>query len=105
MPKSKKDEYLGTIIMNNQGHVMKIIDYINNTNITVIFEDNTVVYNRSLSEFRSGRIKNPNIKTFKQKCIDANINYDTAQSFRKRPSRANRGTSNSILSNTKEKII
>lgn len=39
-----------------------IIDYINVHNITIQFEDGTILYERYYSAFKSGSIANPNLK-------------------------------------------
>lgn len=43
------------------GQLMTIIAYKNSTNVTVQFEDGTIVKNKSLANFRIGNIKNPNL--------------------------------------------
>lgn len=54
----RKDE---ANIMNN-GQKAKIIEYFTNKNITVEFEDGTVVKNKKYSRFLEGSIGNPNFK-------------------------------------------
>lgn len=43
----------------NCGLKMKIIDVINSTNITIQFEDGTIVYNKRYEAFKDGEIKHP----------------------------------------------
>lgn len=46
--------------LNNQKIMMEIIKYKNVKNIDVIFEDGTIIYNRQVSDFLRGEIKNYN---------------------------------------------
>lgn len=45
---------------NNKGEIFYIIDYISSKNVTVQFEDNTILYNRNTSDIFKGKLKNPN---------------------------------------------
>ena len=58
-PKSERKDEVN--IMNN-GQKAKIIEYFTNKNITVEFEDGTVVKNKKYSRFLEGSIGNPNFK-------------------------------------------
>lgn len=51
---------VGEVGYNNKQLKMEIINYINNRDITVKFDDETIVYNRSYQSFRNGSIENPN---------------------------------------------
>jgi hypothetical protein len=53
----------GEINYNNNKEKMSIINYINATNIDVIFEDGTVVKHKYYSNFVNGTITNPNYKS------------------------------------------
>lgn len=50
----------GEVNINTQGLKMEIIEYINNVNITVRFDDGTVVKNKHYGAFREGKITNHN---------------------------------------------
>lgn len=54
--------YIGISNLASCGQTMTIIEYVNAHDITVKFEDNTVVKHKSLSNFYRGRIANPNCK-------------------------------------------
>lgn len=54
---------IGEEIISNQGMLMKIIAYRKNSDIDVVFEDGTIVSNKSYSEFKIGGIRNPNYRT------------------------------------------
>lgn len=84
MARSHKEKYLGMENTNNQGCRMKIIEYYNFNNITVQFEDNTIVYNRGIVEFKNGSIRNTRIPTFKEKCKQAKINESLAGPYKRR---------------------
>ena len=59
---NKHQRYVGTkVTSKNDGQVMECIEYFSNTNITVRFEDGTIVYNKPVSSFLKGTIKNPNV--------------------------------------------
>lgn len=45
--------------INNQGYKMTIVSYKNNKNISIEFEDGTIVHNKCYIHFRSGQIDNP----------------------------------------------
>lgn len=55
----EKFDWSGRINTAKNGQLMKIIDYNGPLNVTVEFEDGTVVRNKPLSRFRSGSIRNP----------------------------------------------
>ena len=54
----KLSNRVGETAYNNQGLLMKIINYRNSNDIDIEFEDGTVVYNRSYNWFVRGKIKN-----------------------------------------------
>lgn len=55
------NEHLGKVSTNNDNQKMKIIKYINSDDITVQFEDGTIVEHKTYSNFKYGKIRNPNI--------------------------------------------
>lgn len=56
--------HIGEIIKSNNGQYMKIIEWKNKDNIDVEFEDNTIVYSKSYSSFKKGKIANPNYNKY-----------------------------------------
>ena len=60
-------EYIGLIALSTKGEKMEIIDYNGAKDITVKFEDGTIVYHKPVSDFKRGKIENPNF--FKSKYI------------------------------------
>ena len=61
--KSQKDNHIGMTKIANNGQKMTIIEYKKYRNISVKFEDGTIVYNKSMNAFNEGKIENPNYKT------------------------------------------
>ena len=61
--------HLGETILANNGQKMTIVTYHNNDDIDVEFEDGTIIRNRTYSNFKAGRIKNPNFHLSYPKCI------------------------------------
>lgn len=57
---SKLKDRVGEENKSFQGQLMTIIRYKSNKELDVVFEDGTIVTNRSYSNFKSGTIKNPN---------------------------------------------
>ncbi len=57
----ERHKYIGISKQMNCGMNATIIDYINKGNITVKFDDGTVISNRSYGNFKDGKINNPNI--------------------------------------------
>lgn len=53
--------HLGEVSINSDGHKMKIIRYDNSDDVTVQFEDETIVKHKTYTNFKSGSIRNPNI--------------------------------------------
>lgn len=53
---------IGEVNIATNGMKMKIIEYRSSSNITVQFEDGTIVENKSYGVFKSGKIGNPNVK-------------------------------------------
>lgn len=51
---------IGEISVSCKGELMYLTDYIDSKNITIRFEDDTVVYKKSYDHFLRGEIKNPN---------------------------------------------
>jgi hypothetical protein len=60
--KSKRNDRIGETNIMNNGQLATIIDYRNNNDIDVQFEDCTIVYNKNYRCFQIGKIKNPNKK-------------------------------------------
>lgn len=52
----------GEVSINSKGEKMTIVDYIDSNNITIKFDDGTIVKNKKYSAFKQGIIKNPNFK-------------------------------------------
>ena len=79
----KKEVRVGAVQIAQNGQTMKIIEYIDNKNITVEFEDGTIVKNKQLVNFKNGTIRNPNkplLNTKKaQKRIGENIKANNGQ--------------------------
>ena len=51
---------LGKTKANRNGQMMKIIEYIDASNLTIEFEDGTVVKGKRYGDFEKGKISNPN---------------------------------------------
>ena len=60
-----KKLHLGKKALMNCGQICEIIDYDGTMNITVKFEDGTIVKNKCLADFKSGSIGHPDIPVFK----------------------------------------
>ena len=79
----KKEVRIGAIQIAQNGQTMKIIEYIDNKNITVEYEDGTIVKNKQLVNFKNGTIRNPNkplLNTKKaQKRIGENVKANNGQ--------------------------
>ena len=58
--KNIKIDRTGEIGVSNFGEKMEIIDYISSSDITVKFEDGTIVSGKTYGCFKDGKIKNPN---------------------------------------------
>ena len=69
---------IGEEIINNQGMKMVIIEYKKYEDITVLFEDGTIVKHRNYGNFKKGLIKNPNLKIKSKLLKDrvGEINYN-----------------------------
>lgn len=63
MKRNIKDNRIGETNIANNGMSMTIIDYKSTSNITVKFEDGTIVANKNYNNFLIGCIRNPNLKT------------------------------------------
>lgn len=59
-------KYKGMEFMNKNGQKMKIVEYINNDDVTVQFEDGTIVYHKFIGNVKRGEVQNPNF-TLKDK--------------------------------------
>lgn len=71
-----KIEHIGDTIKANNGQMMTIIAYRDSEDVDVQFEDGTIVYNRHLSAFKKGQIKNPNLSYKKNYIGQTSINKD-----------------------------
>lgn len=60
---TKKQNRIGERHLMKCGDYCEIIEYINSHNITVKFDDGTVLYKKYYVDFKNGLIKNPNHKT------------------------------------------
>lgn len=58
----QKERRLGEKKLMNCGSECKIIEYNTSENITVQFEDKTILKNRTYDQFKKGSIKNPKLK-------------------------------------------
>ena len=56
----KKEVRIGETQIAQNGQMMKIIEYVDNKNITVQFDDGAIVKNKQLVNFKNGTIRNPN---------------------------------------------
>ena len=54
-----REERIGMKNHNNQGILMEIIDYNGFNDVTVKFDDGSIVYKRIFSKFVAGKINNP----------------------------------------------
>jgi len=61
MAKSKRDEYLGKVYVNNQGLKMTIVEYKNNKDVTVEFEDGAT-RNTQIASVVAGSLRHPSNK-------------------------------------------
>ena len=64
------NDRVGETNVNNKGLKMVIINYRNNADIDIQFDDGTIVYNKQYYSFKNGKIKNPNYRLG-----ETNINY------------------------------
>lgn len=89
--KDFKPERLGSENKNNQGFIMKVIEYINSKDVTVQFYDefNTVVHS-DWARFKNGTLNNPNFRLgeenisnegYLMKIIYYNTNHDVIVEF------------------------
>lgn len=60
---NSKTKHIGESTTASNGQNMTIIEWKRTNNITVKFEDGTIVKNKQYSSFREGKIKNPNVLT------------------------------------------
>ena len=56
---AKKKELLETTFVNNEGCKLKIVDYVNNRQVGIIFEGSEQIYWAELTAIKNGRVKNP----------------------------------------------
>ena len=61
----EKEKRKQDIIKNTSGYSMKILNYRTNSDIDVIFEDDTIVKNKTYYNFKNGNIVHPKYKTLK----------------------------------------
>ena len=67
---SKKDQRIG-ITEEQNGEKITIIDYATNTDMTVQFEDGTVVYGISWNQFQDKRVPKIRLENYKWKIINS----------------------------------
>ena len=60
---NKLKNRLGETNISTYGQKMKIIKYVNESDIDVEFDDGTIVEHKRYGNFKIGQIKNPNLKT------------------------------------------
>lgn len=63
--KNTRNSRIGEVSISNNGESMKIIEYFSGVNITVQFEDGTVVTNKTYANFKKGDILNPNFYRYR----------------------------------------
>lgn len=80
MPKLK--ERIGETSVSSNNQIMVIVDYRGASDIDVIFEDGTVVYNKSYRRFKDGKIKNPNFSHVGETGVNAKGQKMTIVAFR-----------------------
>ena len=66
----------GEVGYNNQGLKMTIVEYRNNADIDVQFEDGNVIKNKEYRNFKNGLIKNPNYKDVNMIDRKGEVNYN-----------------------------
>lgn len=54
------NNYVGLVGVSSKGQKMEIVEYFRYYDITVKFEDGTLVYHTSMTNFKTGKIANPN---------------------------------------------
>lgn len=60
---NSKKKHIGEVTTASNGQAMTIIEWTGTYNISVKFEDGTIVKNKQYSSFKEGKIKNPNVPT------------------------------------------
>lgn len=68
----KNEQRIGMSIRARNGQMMEIIEYKKWDDITVRFQDGTVVYNQRFEKFKNGEIVNPNVRIKTQTSINEN---------------------------------
>ena len=63
--KNTRNSRIGEVSISNNGESMKIVEYFSGVNITVQFEDGTVVVNKTYANFKKGNILNPNFYSYR----------------------------------------
>lgn len=53
---------IGEEVINTNNEKVKVIEYFSASNITIEFEDGTITKNRTWTQFKSGKLNNPNTK-------------------------------------------
>ena len=54
------NKYVGLVRVSLKGQKMEIVEYFRYSDITVKFEDGTLVYHTTMPNFKTGKIANPN---------------------------------------------
>lgn len=65
--KRMAEKYIGLTSISSKGQKMEVVEYFGANDITVRFEDDTLVYHKSIADFKKGKISNPNF--FKSKFL------------------------------------
>lgn len=68
-----KVDYTGVIKTMSNGQSARVIDYKNSTNMTIEFEDGTIVYNVRKVHFDKGKVSNPNFNKLEGRVGEKNI--------------------------------
>lgn len=80
-PNFYKAKYIGKKTMANCKMQMEVIEYRNSMDIDVIFEDGTIVKNKTYRDFKTGEIKPPYVTNYKGKDIFLNLNNITGKNL------------------------
>ena len=62
LAENSREKWAGKVVMANCGLKMKILEYYSSQNVTVLFEDLTVVRQKTFSSFKKGSIGHPKFK-------------------------------------------
>lgn len=59
----KRKEFIGKSFTSNKGETLTITEYVNSSNVTILFEDGTIRGNITIDSVKKGIVKNPNTST------------------------------------------